>query len=867
MKKLIFCAILAFATIVVSAQSTQQMQQLQNMTPAQLEQLKKMYGESTEFPSELGGGKSKNGQSNQSTQRERQYNDQSKAYSQAQGSGSNMSSKTSGSDQYNKGQFNAIDGQQQNSQQKYLQRADRYDPRDPRYVADPRLLPKAPMYNQYGELVDPVYDSVMVSLDEFDLIIDEKKKKDYVFGRDIFFNENLTFAPSLSIATPPSYVVSAGDQLIIQLWGAAEATYEPLVSPEGNISIEGVGLINVGGLTIAEAERRIKAKFATTVSGLSSGNANIKITLGDIRSIKVNIVGEAQIPGTYTLPSLATLFNALYVAGGVSDIGSLRNVKLYRGGKEIATLDVYDYLLKGRTDVDRRLEDNDMIVIAPYENIVTITGKTKRPRRYEIKRNESVQTLLDFAGGFTGDAYRNNIAVSRRAGGRQYTMHTVEAPEFSEFLLMDRDSINIGEIVKTYANRVTIEGAVWRKGDFELTDSIATAGALVRAAEGLSPDAFGGRAQIIRTLDDGSLQLIPLNVARILGGTNPDVKLLKNDRLVITSLNDLREGQTVSIKGEVNQPMIFPYAEGMTLQDAILMSKGLKSSASLSRIDVARRVSNPDAKDTDSRRAEMFTFSISPDLSLDDAATYFELKPFDEVFIRRSPGYIAQQIIAINGEVNFPGEYSMVTSSDRLTDLVRASGGLTAQAYVRGASLQRQVTVFDMQRMKSLKKLMLSARKDMNDKDTTNLVDEELQVGDYYPVGIDLVEAMNHPDSPSNLALRNGDILIVPTIDNTVKISGAVYYATTTTYDPKLSLHQYIKRAGGYADRALRQPFIIYMNGTVADARGGKKVFEPGCEIVVPYRPYVAPMNATGWISLSTSIVSMAAMITSLLKN
>lgn len=805
MKKLILCVICALTTTICLAQTPSQ---LDNLSPVQLEKLRRMYGESD------GSGYANSravAKSPTSNQRDRQYNTPERS--------SNKTTPT-------KNNATPFDVNQQT----------------------------------IGQIVE---DSVMVSATQYKKIRAAADLKNQVYGREIFTSENLTFAPSMSIATPANYVLSAGDQLIIQLWGAAEAAYEPKISPEGNISIPNVGLINVAGLSISQAESRIKQKLTTTVAGLSDGNVHLKITLGDIRSIKVNIVGEAQVPGTYTLPSLATLFNALYAAGGVSDIGSLRNVKLYRDGKELATLDVYDYLLKGRNDVDMRLEDNDMIVVAPYENIVTINGKTKRPRRYETKRGETVQTIIDYSGGFTGDAYRQNVALSRRAAGRQYTMHTVESPMFTDFELMDGDSIEVGEVVQTYANRVSVEGAVWRTGNFELTDSISTVGALVRAAEGLSPDAFGGRAQIMRTREDGTLQLIPVNVARILAGTNPDVSLRRDDRLIVTSMNDLREGQNVTIKGEVNDPKMLVYAEGMTLQDILLLGRGLKSSASLSRIEVARRVSNPNAKSVDARRAELFTFAISPDLSLSDSAAAFVLQPFDEVFVRRSPGYVEQQNIFINGEVAFPGEYTMATSSDRLTDLVAASGGFTPEAYVRGASLQRQINEYDLQRMYSLNKLMESARREKTD--TTNFA-EQYKIGDYYPVGINLDQAMSDPESASNFTLRTGDILIVPTFSNTVKISGAVYYPTTTTYDPQVSLKQYIKRAGGYNDRALRKPFVIMMNGNVIDAVGCRKKIEPGCEIVVPYRRYVEPINAMGWISLSTSIVSMAAMIASLFR-
>lgn len=722
-------------------------------------------------------------------------------------------------------------------------------------------LGKEPLPEKYEKLLRAPGDSITLTKQDYiNLKMRQDKDSLTVFGRDIFNNKNLTFAPSLSIATPRNYVLSAGDEVVVTIWGAAEATYNLTVTPEGNINIPNVGLISIGGLTVAEAERRIKSKFVEVVSGLSDGTVHIKITLGDIRSIKVNIVGEARTPGTYTLPSLATLFNALYSAGGVSDIGSLRNIKLYRGNKELATLDVYDYLLRGKTDVDVPLEDGDMIVVAPYENIVQVTGKVRRPKLYEMKRSETMNDLIRFAGDFAGDAYAENVAVARRSGGRQFSMRTVGQPEFKEFLLQDRDSINVGEILKTYANRVSIEGAVWREGDFELSDKNRTVKDLLLLAEGLRDDAFAGRAQIVRTKPDMTLQIIPINAGKILMGEAEDVELKKDDRVIVTSINDLREAQTIAVKGEVNDPRTIPYAAGMTIEDMIVLTKGLRESASLARIEVARRVRNPKSKEASSKRAELFSFTIPEDLSLTKEISDFTLQPFDEVYIRRSPGYSEQQNVFVLGEVTFAGEYALFSSVDRLTDLLKAAGGFTPEAYVMGASLERQMTEFDLQREKSLQSLSKSSK---SAKDTVQVI-EKLNVGDYYPVGIDLQAALNDPSSSFNVVLKEGDRLTIPTYNNIVKVSGAVYYPATTTYSKDFRMSDYIAAAGGYADNARRRPFIIYMNGTVS-AKATAKI-EPGCEIVVPSRPRVEPMGPQGWVSLSTSLVSMAAMIVSLLK-
>ncbi len=726
----------------------------------------------------------------------------------------------------------------------------------------------------YDELLQQLDgDSISVSKEEYvELKKLEHRRAGMVYGREMFQRDNLTFAPSLSIATPQDYVISSGDVLIIVIWGAVEAEYELTVSPEGNIFLPSVGLVQVRGLTIEAAEKRIRTKYisANGTSSSEFGALRIKITLGDIRSITVNIVGEALTPGTYTLPSLSTILNALYVAGGVSDIGSLRDIKLYRRGELITELDVYEYLTSGRSDFDARLEDNDVIVVSPYQNIVLVEGSVRRPMMYEMTRDETVADIISLAGGFTGDAYSTNVELTRRAGGKQMSFYTVAEEDFDTFRLLDKDSLSIGEVVEIFSNRISIEGAVWRPGYYELRDSLSTVSQLIEIAQGLSDDAFAGRAQIVRTRADKSLQIIPINIAKILMGSAPDVKLEKDDRVIVASIDDMREGETVTIRGEVNEPQTMPYAQGMTIEDIILLSRGLKNSASLARIDIARRITDQDALSAGNRRAEIFSFEISKDLSLRDSIARFELMPYDEVYVRRSPGYVEQQVIEISGEVNFTGQYAMVTAADRLTDLVEAAGGLNPQAYAQGASLQRQYTFEDVVRIESLKKLSKMSQQETqvasdNQGSQQVLLDESIKEGDYYSVGIDLASALLNPESSANLTLRAGDKLFVPTYNNTVSITGAVYYPTTMTYEPHLSIKSYIKRAGGYSSQALRKPFVIEMNGNVKVAKLGDKL-TPGSQIVVPFRPYRQPMSTQGWISVSSSVVSMAAMIVSLLK-
>lgn len=684
-----------------------------------------------------------------------------------------------------------------------------------------------------------------------------------VFGREIFSARNLTFAPTYNLPTPPNYVLAAGDRLFIDLWGDAEANYDLKVSPDGFITVPDAGVINVGGVTVEAAEKRIRNKLASTVSGLNNGTVNLKLSLGDIRSIKVNIIGEASMPGTYTLPSLATLFNALYEAGGVSDIGSLRSIKLIRGGKQVAELDVYDYLIGGKQEVNVGLQDNDMIIVQPYENLVKVTGKVKRPRIYELKKGETADDLLLYTGGFMGEAYKDNITVNRKSG-RMMSVHSVPTEEFAEFAMADGDSVAVGEVIRQYANRVTVEGAVWRPGDYELNDSLTTLKELIKKAEGIRGDALMSRTQIVRLNDDYTFSVESVDLQGLLNGIVADVKLKPEDLVRIPSVNSLKEGYTIDVKGEVNTPQTLLYRDNMTIEDAILMANGLKESASLARIEVARRVKNPNSTEPSDRIAELFQFNIPADLGLSPETASFTLQPFDEVYIRRSPGYSEQNSVFAEGEFLFDGEYVLSTNNDRLSDLVAKAGGLTPEAYIKGAYLKRQLSEERLTRQETL--FDLSERGKAATGDTIMM--KRMKVGDYYPIAIDLTAALKDPSGLENLVLEDGDKLVVPKFNNTVTISGAVLYPCTVTFVKGQKIRDYIARGGGYAARAKKRPFVIYANGLPDAKRGGRwPKIEPGCEIVVPSKPPKGTgMSAAEIMSLATSTVSMGAMITSIFK-
>lgn len=699
-----------------------------------------------------------------------------------------------------------------------------------------------------------IYELDAVEIEK--LKVKRLRDKNSVFGREIFDRKNITFAPSLNIPTPQSYILGAGDQVFIDIWGDTQRNFDLKISPDGNIVIPQVGLVQLSGLTISQAQSLLSQKFEESVEGLGSGSASIKIALGSLRSIKVNVIGEASVPGTYTLPSLASLFNALYSAGGVSEIGSLRNIKLIRNGKTVAVLDVYDYLLRGDNKSDIRLENNDLIVIEPYTSLVTLTGNVKRERVYEMKDGETMAQLIAYAGGFDGDAYTENVNLSR-SNGTQREIVTLPKAKFETFPIQNRDSVSVGKVSDKYSNLVKIAGAVWREGNYAISENIQTAGDLIAAADGVKEDAYLGRAQLIRVLPDLTREVIAINVAKLMDKTAPDVMLQKNDSLSIISIDGMRQQRTISIRGEVNDTIgIIPYISNMTIEDAIITAGGLKESASRARLEVYRRIKNPNSTEVSDRKVEAFSFTIPENLELVERVSNFTLEPFDDVIIRRSPGYSAQSHVYVNGEVLFGGEYAMTTVNETIESLIKRSGGLTHEAYARGASLKRKLTQDDIERMRTLAKMVKNSVRD-------TVVVDNIVVGSYDNVGINLVDALNNPSGYNNIVLKEGDILTVPTYNNTVTISGAVYYPNTTTFVPDQRLKDYIAKGGGYTKAARKKPFVIYMNGTVAT---NNPPIEPGCQIVVPTKPAKNGSSLGDIIGISTSVISTMAMLTTLFK-
>lgn len=691
-----------------------------------------------------------------------------------------------------------------------------------------------------------------------------------VFGREVFSNKNLTFTPELNIPTPKNYVLSAGDEVVINVWGDSEMNLNLKVTPDGNIIIPNLGPVSISGLTVDAAENRIRQELTRIMSGISNDgqtpNTSVSVGLGNIRSIKVNIVGEAVAPGTYTLPSLASLMNALYAAGGVNDIGSLRSVKVFRNGKEVADLDVYDYLLRGKSDNNIRLEEDDVIIIGPYEGLVSAGGKVKRNRLFEVKKGETLKDLLGMTGGFTGDAFTEDVQIKRKAGNR-YQIATVTEEEFPVFVLQDGDSLMVDSVIPFYDNRITITGAVWRPGEYQLSPKIHTVQQLVKQASGLKGDEFTGRAQITRLNPDFTSTVIAINLLDILDGKTPDIELQKEDRLHIPSLFDLNEPFTIRVSGAINrEDTVMPYHKNMTVEDAIIRAGGLSRSAATVNVEVARRLRNPEAETSTNRTARIFIVTLTNGLQVAQHDTLFTLEPFDEVFVRFSPGYQVQQVVKVGGEITFAGDYALQKKNTRLSEIVAQSGGVTPDAYVKGASLKRKLTKDEIRQIETI--MQMSENKKSRDS-----IDVNLSTIKDYSVGIDLATALARPGSADDLVLRDGDVLYIPQQQSTVKVSGSVVYPNSITFTKGMSVKDALSQAGGYNDIARKNPIVIYMNGKVATTRRTAIFFkrypkvEPGCEILIPSKTQRDRGTSLAEVlSISNSAVSMAAMITSMIN-
>ena len=683
--------------------------------------------------------------------------------------------------------------------------------------------------------------------------------EDEVFGRNIFNTQSLTFEPNVNLATPANYQLGPGDEVIIDIWGASQNTIREQISPDGTINIQDLGVVNLNGMTIAQAGDFLKRELSKIYSDSQN---SIQVTLGNARSISINVMGEVLVPGTYQLSSFSTVFHALYSAGGVSEIGSLRNIQVVRNGENIATVDVYDFIMKGKVQDDIRLQEGDVVIVPPYEALVKITGKVKRPMRYEMKKDETVNTLLKYAGYFAADGYKGSLSIVRQAG-REYSICTVDEKDYSVFKIKDGDVVTAAAMLDRFTNKLEIKGAVYRPGMYELSGSLNTVKQLVEKADGLLGDAFTNRAVLYRQRENLTSEVLSVDIKGILDGTTPDIPLRKNDVLYIPSIHDLQDMGSVKIWGEVAKVGEYPYADNMTLEDLIITAGGLKESASLVRVDVARRIKDSKSTSSQATIGQNFSFGVKDGFII-DGEPGFVLQPYDQVYVRRSPGYQEQQNVEIKGEVLFGGEYALTTKSERISELVKKAGGVTQFAYVKGAKLVRKANDEELKRMEDIVKMM---RKELGDGAIDSM---GIEVDSMFTVGINLEEALLNPGGNADIVLREGDIITVPEYTNTVKINGAVMMPNTVSFKKGNSVKDYISQAGGYSQNAKKsKKFIIYMNGQVAEVKGnGKRQIEPGCEIIVPTKKKKNTAgNILGYITSFSSIAVTMATIANLIKN
>ena len=700
-----------------------------------------------------------------------------------------------------------------------------------------------------------------------DFATDEAPVRDesQVFGRNIFNNQMLTFQPNMNMATPANYRLGAGDEVIIDVWGASQETFTETISPDGVVTITGVGPCKIGGMSVSEATAYLRSRLGRFYS-----DSSIQLSVGGTRSIQVQVMGEVNVPGTYTLSSLSSAFNALYAAGGINDIGTLRGIKVYRQGRMISTIDVYDYLLNGNSRGDVRLNDNDIIVVGPYDALVEIHGKVKRPMFYEMKKNESLSTILGYSGGFTGDAYKKSIRVTRK-NGAEYSMHTVGEFDWNGFTLADGDSIYVDSVIARYSNMVEVRGAVFHSGMYQMDGGISTVRELIKAAEGLREDAFTARAVMHRQKDDLSLEVLAINVEGIMAGTAADIPLRKNDVLYIPSKRDMDGEQTLSITGEVHYPGLYVYADNTSLEDLVLQAGGLTDAASSVKVDVYRRIADPHALVNDENLTETFTFALKDGFVI-DGEPGFILQPYDQVVVRSSPTYSSQKNVSVTGSVNFAGQYAMSSRNYRLSDLIKDAGGLTSLGYAKGARLERRMTEEERQQQEAslraaqiamYEEAMQNENNDFNLSRADSLLIMKLDVGNIFPVAIDLEKAVANPGCEEDIVLREGDRLIVPQYSSTVKISGDVMYPISMNYKKGESLKYYIKHAGGYGDNARKKRvYAIYMNGSVELlSHTSNKAVQPGCTIVVPSKKQKNKMTTAEYAAMGTSAASIATMM------
>jgi protein involved in polysaccharide export with SLBB domain len=674
-----------------------------------------------------------------------------------------------------------------------------------------------------------------------------------VFGVKFFNNKDLSFEPGGYSSISSSYVLGGGDEILIDVWGASEQSYQLMIDRNGNVNIPNIGVISVGGRTLKDAVLLIKNKLTRIYSDLSSDipKTFVSVNVGNVRPISVNVIGEVYIPGTFTLSGASTAFNALYLAGGPNEKGSFRDIKVIRDGETVRVLDVYEYLIEGNSKVNIHLRDGDVILVSPYLNKVILEGEFKRTGIFETKAQETVQDVIRFSGGFTENAYTHRLDLYRKTS-RDLQFKDVLGSEFNNITLSNGDSVFVGKIINRVQNMVTISGAVYRPGNYELTDSL-TLSELINKADGLREDAFVNRGIITRLNDDLSLQSIAFDLSKIMR-KEEDILLKREDAITISSIHDLREFQVVQIYGEVSRPGLYDFKEGMTLEDIIFESGGFLNAASDVYIEIARKLSVMEKASIGEKIVHVYQKKVPRNLELSPNDKGFELQPFDKVFIRQLPGYARQAVVRITGEVAYSGDYALSSKKERISDLIKRAGGLTPDAYPTGAMLTRKKEI--SKKMKRLREELIARDKTLSFNDL-----------DFEVVGVNLNEIIKKPGGKDDVFLKDGDEISIPREFQTINISGEVLNPISTTYYKGKKLKAYVSESGGFGMLARkRKVYVVYPNGTAADTKSFfffKKYpkIRPGSEIVVPVRPEKVRIPPQVFVAMSGAFASLTLTI------
>ena len=735
-------------------------------------------------------------------------------------------------------------------------------------------------------------------------LMDEEKADSLLFGSALFFQKNrkLSFEPSLNQATPKNYILGPGDLIYVDIYGQSEKYYEATVNPEGSILLDNIGLISVSGKTIEAAEGIIKNRVAAFYSGLSGANPKtfLQVTLGNVKTIKVHILNEVRLPGTFTLSAFSTVFNALYAAGGPSDNGTLRAIQLIRNNKKIAEIDVYDLLINGTANLDVQLQDQDVILVNPYLARVKVMGEVKRPLVFEVTPEDNLEDILRFAGGFTDLAFKDRISISRITGN-QRSISDVYSNQLGLFNLKGGDEVTVGRIIDRYTNRIQIKGAVFRPGIFSLTEGL-TLTQLIKNADGLKGDAYTQRASILRTKGDLSSEVLEVNLQAVLEGRQEDVVLQREDVIRISSIYDIQNERYIQILGEVKRPGTYPYAAGMTPEELILIAGGLQESANIKDIEIARRLEDSDS----GTLSDIITTSINQDLSFNPNA--ISLAPFDQVIVRKRANFTMQRLVSVEGQVNSPGIFAIQTSVDRISDLIKRAGGVNQFAYTKGATLIRKTEFFNteseqVRRQKNLEALRVllkenptnpeaqeellirlfrdlptekvaktdstanNAKRESLDQIAAETPGVAVKIKETEAVAINLEKILANPGSEEDLVLEEGDILNVPKLLQTVRMRGDVVYPTTLRHEQGRSLRFYINGAGGFDRRANRkQTYVVYANGAVKRTKGffgvrSYPIVEPGAEVIIPSKGPKIPIRLGELVGVTTGLATLALVL------